>query len=365
MKYGSFILNVTNDCNFRCIYCPVNYKTKSITFEKACQIIDFCCTLEKKPFISFFGGEPLLVFDTILKPLIIKYYPNVLFGISTNGSLLTPNILQFLYEHKVKILFSIDGPAYIQNKQRPFKNNNDSFSKVSQYLPIISEFFPNTIFRSTCTPLFPEGIFESYLMAQQYNFKFYYNCVEEFSDNDWTSNKKNIIKQNLINIQNDYIQKLNNNEMPLIFLPMIEIINQYINPNFKINNNFCERCGLGTLSLGFDLQGNIFTCNEHASYSKNNIFCIGNIETGINQNSLNLLHQKFHNINCKNCTHWTHCRQVCCISRREFMFKNFNQSSKIWCFWLNTLCIITENIIEAVGLDKIQIFIKKVEQLNE
>ena len=113
MYYGSYIMNVTEACNFRCIYCPVKYSPKHISFEMACKIVDYCLKQQDHPHISFFGGEPLLVYDEIIVPLICCYKDKVSWGISTNGSLLTPQRLKFLYDNHVKILFSIDGPKEI------------------------------------------------------------------------------------------------------------------------------------------------------------------------------------------------------------------------------------------------------------
>lgn len=363
--YGSFIMNVTEECNFRCVYCPVNYKPQHITLSTAKEIVEFCLTLVPEPHISFFGGEPLLVYEEIIKPLILEYSGRVSWGISTNGSLLTKEILKFFYDNNVKILLSIDGPASVHDLQRKTKDGEPSFYLIEKWLKIISEFFPQTVFRSTCTPLAPEGMIEGYKLAMQSGFKKYYNCAEEFSDNDWTFEKRQILTNGLKEIEKHYIFCLNNNINPTVFLPLHEIINQFLSDDFYTDETQCYRCGLGTLSLGFDIYGNICACNEHATYDIEDPFYIGNIKTGIDYNKLNNLHNDFHNISCKNCANWKSCRQVCCLSRRYFMFKDFNSSSKIWCFWLNSLCTMASNIIEQVGKEKVLEFISNYEKKYE
>ena len=86
--YGSFIMNVTEECNFRCVYCPVNYKPQHITLSMAKEIVEFCLTLVPEPHISFFGGEPLLdhrraFLETLLRELRSLGYE---VSIKTNGS---------------------------------------------------------------------------------------------------------------------------------------------------------------------------------------------------------------------------------------------------------------------------------------
>ena len=59
--------------------------------------------------INFFGGEPLLKFNDIIKPLVEKYNEKVYFNITTNGILLDEDIVDFFYKYNVGILLSFDG----------------------------------------------------------------------------------------------------------------------------------------------------------------------------------------------------------------------------------------------------------------
>ena len=59
--------------------------------------------------VNFFGGEPLLYFDSLIKPLVEKYKDIVSFGITTNGILLDEDIVDFFYENNIQPLLSFDG----------------------------------------------------------------------------------------------------------------------------------------------------------------------------------------------------------------------------------------------------------------
>lgn len=61
------------------------------------------------PTINFFGGEPLLKFDDIIKPLVEKYHKEITFGITTNGVLLNEDIVDFFKLYNVNVLLSFDG----------------------------------------------------------------------------------------------------------------------------------------------------------------------------------------------------------------------------------------------------------------
>lgn len=73
--------------------------------------------LTKNYYISFYGGEPLLSFSLIKETVSFLKNKNkelkkrVHYTITTNGSLLTDEIVQFLSEHKFSVELSFDGLA--------------------------------------------------------------------------------------------------------------------------------------------------------------------------------------------------------------------------------------------------------------
>ena len=65
------------------------------------------------PSINFFGGEPMLMWDSIIVPLTNwirnEYKKPFSLGITTNGTLLDEEKIEFLKKNGVNLLFSIDG----------------------------------------------------------------------------------------------------------------------------------------------------------------------------------------------------------------------------------------------------------------
>lgn len=99
------ILIMTRRCNLRCKHCPVEMNKKNLSFENAKKSINILFEKNKEgdPIkIRFFGGEPFLVWDRIRE--IVKYAESkfgkaVFFDITTNGSLLTGDILKYFSQH--------------------------------------------------------------------------------------------------------------------------------------------------------------------------------------------------------------------------------------------------------------------------
>lgn len=134
-EYGwltNICLNVTDACNLACRYCFVEQHPHYMTLDIAKQAVHFILdNLEKKnkkfnkndrASITFFGGEPTLMWDEIIVPLTNYIKENefpINLGMTTNGTLLNKEKISFLKEHNFSILLSADGNEYTQNFNRP------------------------------------------------------------------------------------------------------------------------------------------------------------------------------------------------------------------------------------------------------
>lgn len=56
------------------------------------------------------------------------------FSLVTNAQAMTEEILQYLASRKVRITFSIDGPKFIHDANRPTKDGSSNFDKVFYWL---------------------------------------------------------------------------------------------------------------------------------------------------------------------------------------------------------------------------------------
>ncbi|GEP64322.1 Cys-rich peptide radical SAM maturase CcpM [Clostridium beijerinckii] len=157
---GMIILQVTQQCNFRCEYCVYSgnylnrtHSSKKMDISMAFKGIDFLINHSRnlsKIDVSFYGGEPLLEFDFIKQ--CIDYAEKkaegkkVTFYMTTNGSLLTDEVVEFLYKHDVMLTISLDGPKEIHDKHRKFAFNNcGTFDKVIKNVMNIEKKFPQYI----------------------------------------------------------------------------------------------------------------------------------------------------------------------------------------------------------------------------
>src|SRR5882724_13057653 len=87
--------------------------------------------------LTFFGGETLMNFP-VLKSTITyarkrakEVGKDVDFSLTTNATLLRPEIIEFLAENRVGVTISIDGPKEMQDEFRVFKNGSGSYDIVA------------------------------------------------------------------------------------------------------------------------------------------------------------------------------------------------------------------------------------------
>lgn len=103
-------LVLTNECNFKCVYCFRSAEEKwedELSLEEIYSLIDQAAELEVK-YCSLTGGEPTLhphFGDVVIRMLERDIYPYI----STNGSVISEKTLQNLYEAGLQtIQFSMD-----------------------------------------------------------------------------------------------------------------------------------------------------------------------------------------------------------------------------------------------------------------
>ncbi|VBB47598.1 hypothetical protein TRIP_B50393 [uncultured Desulfatiglans sp.] len=147
---SSFLLKLTNQCNFNCDYCYFRHKAdQSYTLRPSKMSKDtishFASSLGdyineyglKCTEIIFHGGEPLILGKTYLKDAvhtIRSFIPEnctATFSIQTNASLLNDEIVKTLHEQNVMISASLDGPEKAQNRHRRFSDGKNSFDVVT------------------------------------------------------------------------------------------------------------------------------------------------------------------------------------------------------------------------------------------
>ena len=154
---------VTDACNLCCKYCGYGEyydgydkrEDKYLSMEQAVAVLEYMAekwsskyssSYRKKTYISFYGGEPLMnmkLIKEIIAWISDKNIPHChfVFTMTTNAILLDKHI-DFLVEHDVKILVSLDGDKH-SNSYRVDKQGENSFDKIMDNLMYVKEKYPD------------------------------------------------------------------------------------------------------------------------------------------------------------------------------------------------------------------------------
>jgi uncharacterized protein len=145
----TMVLNVTNQCNLSCTYCyeygedkivdtANGRQPKFMSEATARESVDFLLReAGDVAHITFFGGETLLNFPVLVKTIeyarrrAAEEGKSVDFSLTTNATLLKPEIIEFIAENRIGVTISIDGPKEVQDKFRVFNNGAGSYDLVA------------------------------------------------------------------------------------------------------------------------------------------------------------------------------------------------------------------------------------------
>lgn len=141
----TIVLNVNTGCNLSCSYCykedlDTPSKSRRMAFETAVRSIDLL--LRESPDrdsynIVFFGGEPLSSMALIRQ---VVAHAEARFGalgkqvgftLTTNATLLTEEIVDFLDAHRFGLTVSMDGPKALHDRNRKTVGGKGSYDAVA------------------------------------------------------------------------------------------------------------------------------------------------------------------------------------------------------------------------------------------
>lgn len=377
-------LTITQNCNLACKYCFVLKKPKKMSLRIAIDSADFLAKNAKvsnsRPSIVFFGGEPLLEWEDVVKPLILyirqKYGGDFSLSLTTNGTLLDEEKLSLMVRNKVGLLFSMDGDKKTQNNNRKFRNGSSSFEVLKEKFDIIHQYYPFITFRSTTDNDNTNEFVENYKFAVENGFKSVFNTVNVFAE--WTEKQQEDLKLQ-VNKLGEYYYDLIKNGSEVIFSPLNRMFNKlkFIEKTVKLGKyrNVAEellangRCGLGAdSSVGIDTDGYIYSCHMMSGNDTlGDKFRIGHIYKGAN-NEKRMELAKIYSMKdvvsqggkefCKKCKLYPVCDGSCLINN-YMLSGDVHIMPKILCIYYQALIKAAKTIIERAEKDDNNEFFKK------
>ena len=328
-------ITLGRDCNFRCKYCIQHHtdtENRDNITDADISIFKFLYSkyldFSNIEMIQFWGGEPLLYKNTLLKATkaLREIVPSdtKIFTLS-NGSLWTEDFVDECLKLNLQLGLSHDGPGQCLRSADPLKENTSSRKAILKYWNSIKNMSDeDNYFSILCTATneslkdldattkYFVDIFGDKIHGR-YNFK----CliVENETQIPYmldTSPKAKIPFKIFSYLFNTGIS---NNGFGLT---IVDVLQMFLNENFSINDERVS-CFLSSANiLVTDLLGNVYPCQNYCTPDR----CIGSIRDLENIVIPNYSVLKNHRTNCLKCPVVAMCMGGCPLVNYDYLSDN-------------------------------------------
>jgi uncharacterized protein len=311
-------LGLTHDCNMSCRYCYTGRKFKrDMSLDTARRIVDFAIEITPPRRViefSFFGGEPLLRLDLMkeitgyIQEKALRNERPFSLSVTSNGTLLSPPILDFFEAEGIDLCISIDGPPHVHNLNRRYRDGRGSFERVAGNLKLaierLSRLQVNAVYGPDTLDFLPESVsFFSRLGVPTIHLN--PNICASWGEETYPR-----LREAYMKIAEHYIENYRQGQEIAINLLDSKIL-LFLKGGYGAGNG--DKCGMGETEWGFAPSGNIYPCERLIGEDNGSPLCLGNIHTGLDQTRRRALleHRGNHNEECKNCSLQKYCMNWC------------------------------------------------------
>ncbi len=333
IKYNSssifmrkFVLEITQDCNYRCTYCSNtlektfrHHQKKHMPLSVAKASVDmyfrlyteFLSKVPQKyqkafithfePSLGFYGGEPTLNWKVLTQATdYYKSLPWHKYGIdkeqlsltvNTNLSHISDDMLRFLTDNEVHLFASLDGPASEHDKCRVDVAGQPTFERAYRNLLKIKNYDEEYFKRKVLIMAVQADVYDRTLthrfldaLGCQINYlsMSHYDC--------YVDNPKQRIKyieehrEELVEeAYNDYMNDPEKARADYTFATALKTDA----PSYGDTANMLPTCPVGTDNIMVDVEGYLHVCHK-----TDGSFKLGNVEEGLAPESLHAFYRE-------------------------------------------------------------------------
>lgn len=338
-------ITVTSACNLHCDYCFEEHEGRLIKPDEIVDIIDITFKNFRKKHaegpmpISFFGGEPFIAWKTIKRCIehAEEQGYELSVGITTNLTLLDEHHIDFIEEHDIGLLVSIDG-----TKESHDKNRDNSYDVVAANVKKLIDRGLGRLLEARMTV--PPKEFHNLLAGVQNIYSLGIDNIAPVVvfDQKWNDDDRHMLVEQLdklyewtISLYEDESNRRN---------PSIKMIEDYlfscIHDEFDLKG---QPCGFGSnkwLSIG--PSGEMYPCHQiHTRKDQQEAFYMGNIIEGVILPHKILGEVLPHswkksedpNYTCDTCDAYNICKGSC-PSENYDLNRDYLHTPNEWCDWV-------------------------------
>lgn len=315
----SITLEINQKCNLRCRYCYLGEKEGTrMTMDTALRAVELAFKQVKRQkdrtiWFDFIGGEPFIDFPMIKDLTAYIEERNqregckIIYSTTTNATILTEEMIDFLIEMDFLLKVSIDGKKEINDKNRIAIGNYSVHDRVVKALPLLWKYQKAVGKHVQVTNVITENNYENYFDTLVYltdtlGFRYIDTAIDLFVD--WKEDQILILEENMRKSLLYFFQKAKNN-------------NGFIWSFFDTLMN-TERqlkkfvyCGAGIITSYIRTDGGIYACPANLSEGSR----IGHTDTGFDTEKVHIIRglDGIENSKCNSCELYSSCTAKGCI----------------------------------------------------
>lgn len=252
------MVDATNQCQLGCEYCyfgnkDCNFMNPYKLFKAISNFISAQNYRISYVNIHYMGGEPLLGWKQIVtlnQAFTVYAAKNNLdfdWSLTSNLIALDENKRDVMVKEKAHIHCSIDGPQFIQDKNRPLRNGQGSFLFVDKNIDLALQISPNDVVRVTVTPFSSHHLpkITSYLFDKGFKkIGLFPAYNQDWQHDDYISWSKGLKKSFAIAKERG------------------GTINTIVSHRATKKTTSFSYCGAGKTLWAFDVNGNLYHCHH-------------------------------------------------------------------------------------------------------
>lgn len=353
-----FCLEVTEDCNFRCTYCPYTnsaygrkHSSERMSKQTATRAIDryferYSAQFSSlspsakeylleaaPPSLSWYGGECFLNFEVVRYSQ--EYFAtlpwqslginsaDLRYSVNTNLSISSSEITKFLVRNDVLVYISLDGPSEQNDLHRVYRTGKGTFHSVISNLSALQTSYPefvksNVVILATICQDHDRDMCASFLRTLDIS------CVSSEVQVQGSSIPNPIEKLRQLSQQQDeahsFLRSAIEGGIPETFWSRVKcserlqtVIKSLRRAYFDITTSLpiglesgaAPSLGMRTCPVGFDQLMVATNGNYHMCHKTDGSWPIGNCATGYDHKSMLAMYQDFHRVlnspQCKSC----------------------------------------------------------------
>ena len=282
-------LVLTHQCNLACSYCysgekfdrhmedDVAWKALNLAFQH--------CGDEPLT-VSFFGGEPLLEFDRMVRwtrlalKMAQKRGKEIEFSVTTNATILSDKILDFFERYPFHVAWSVDGIGDDHDKHRPFVSGRASSDLVWKNLEKVGRRLRRTSIHLVVNPDTVAGVPAA--VERLVDMGFWSFTLLPNMEATWTYDAQQVAERAYTELATYYLQQLANGR-GLIVSPFSE----------QEGGGTSERhCGFGIEDVAVAPTGNLYPCARLVGEDNRDEIRLGDVCGGIDEAKVKAMRAK-------------------------------------------------------------------------